>query len=124
MEPVIAMYIYRRLAIQCKRTTMDSMIFVSEIPFSFLARSLPPSLNFQPRARACQIVLLLPLVPPTLLIFTFRQLSFQVIGGFNNSRTVVRHGRKILRDFRTENVLSESQPVQIRIETAPSKRSN
>lgn len=89
-----------------------------------LSRSLPPSLNFQPRARACQIVLLLPLVPPTLLIFTFRQLSFQVIGGFNNSRTVVRHGRKILRDFRTENVLSESQPVQIRIETAPSKRSN
>lgn len=50
-----------------------------------------------------------------------RHLSFPVIGGFNNSRTVVRNGRKILRDSRTANVLSESQPVQIRIETSKSE---
>ncbi|XP_055325058.1 uncharacterized protein LOC129579226 isoform X2 [Sitodiplosis mosellana] len=43
-----------------------------------------------------------------------------LIGGFNNSRTVVKHGRKIFRDLRTANVLSESQPVQFRIEIIPS----
>lgn len=48
-------------------------------------------------------------------------MSFSVIGGFNNTRTLVRHGKKILRDFRTSNVLSTEEPVQFRIEIIPSE---
>lgn len=46
---------------------------------------------------------------------------FSVIGYFNNTRTVVRHRQKILRDIKTVNVLSDIIPVQIRIEIFRSK---
>lgn len=40
-----------------------------------------------------------------------------VIGGWNNTRTIVRRGSdKVLLDARTENVLSHDEPVKIQIE--------
>lgn len=44
-----------------------------------------------------------------------------MIGGFNNSRTFIRQGKQIILDNNTKNVLSKSQPVQIRIERSPSE---
>lgn len=43
-------------------------------------------------------------------------MSISVICGFNNSRTFIRKGTQMLVDHNTPSVLSESEPVQIRIE--------
>lgn len=47
--------------------------------------------------------------------------KYLVIGGFNNTRTVLRHGNKLLRNVETIDVLSASEPIHFKIEISPSK---